>query len=314
MNANGWKFQFGLGWGAYAILVCALGLGWYRAHTQAVQDLERLPGDLIVMKQQIAVLTEQIEKGAYYPHGRMYLRSRPEQFTPPRGIRLRAPETADLFVQQLERIRQNRGPLPYQGNNMFQLKLFQLYEMPDEAFHETVPAVIRFVEVPEARVRQAALWMLHGLMLKQGPRMAPHIPVLVDVITNRLSDADDLVRIQAAQALEAIGPGARSALSRLEKIEADDRDEVAVFAALAMDAIDPQYDAVPRLIDLIEKRTSDWEFAAEYLPEIAPTDVAERVLRSQMMPTAMPDDNMVFARVLSGLERRQMFAKKASTP
>lgn len=313
MNAAKWKFQFGLGWAAYGILVCAVGLGWYRAHTQAAHDLERLPTDVVVMDKQVKALTQQIERDGYF-RSQLHRRVRSEHFAAPARYTVTVPETADAFMQQLEAIRQDSRPFPYNLEVMFRIHLFQLYQAPDGMFHEAVPAVIRFTQVPESPVRQAAVRLLHGLVLQQELRMTPHLSALVDALAERLGDADDRVRIDAIQTLESIGPEASSALERLEEIEADSDDPAAVFAALAIDAIDPQYDAVPRLQELIEQRRSEWQFAAEYLPEIVPPKDAERYFIRQIMNATAAEDIELFARILSKLGRQRMFSEQETSP
>lgn len=283
---------------------------------QAANDLSRLPTEIVVMNQQIAVLTRQIEglsQGTIY--SRMSQRVRPEHLAPNANYKVHSLESADQLRQSLERIRKDTRPLPFNHSEVFfRLHLFQLYKSPEEVFQPAVPLVIGYLEAPEAMVRRESTRLLHGLVLHRRIHMQQHIPVLTDALTRRLSDPDDRVRIEAAQVLESIGVEAGSAAARLNEIAADDDDEVAVFAALAIDAIDPQYHAVPRLQELVETRAANWEFAAEWLPEIMLPSDAEQYLETQLMQTKIPEEGYFFARILSQLKRRQMFPDEKEAP
>ncbi|MBA2113329.1 HEAT repeat domain-containing protein [Bremerella alba] len=312
MNATHWKFQFGLGWAAYWILVCALALGWFRAHTQAVHDLERLPTEIAVMDEQIVVLTDQIEVNRYYPDLVSSLRITAQNVIPRVYLRKRDfPESTEVFLQQLEAIREHeRASRVFRTGFAFGLAC-QLISAPEHLFHEAIPRSLEYLEVPEDTVREEMIRTFHALVVYRPEQMQTHLSLLVPALVERLKDNNKLVRIAAVQALESIGLQARIALSDLQEIEANDDDPAAVFAALAIEAIDVDYQAVARLKQLVRNRKSNWELAAAILPERVSAPEAEAFLKEQLVEATHDQDRQFFARTLSQLKRRQMFPGEA---
>jgi HEAT repeat protein len=60
----------------------------------------------------------------------------------------------------------------------------------------------------------------------------------VPYLTDRLSDADVSVRIQAASALQRIGPAAQGALPELRRLLQDGNERVRTQASLAIGVIE----------------------------------------------------------------------------
>lgn len=302
-------FQFGLGWAAYWMLVAGIAMGWARAHQEANQKLIQLPLEIDVMNRQISDLNLEIKGDLYYYDRSKALRVTAENvvswWNPIPRVPLESPEQFLKVLKAHQEIDRQPGRYGEVYSNGWTQ---QLLVTSDPVFHETIAPLIPLLEVPETGIRRELVRMFHGLVAHDRKRIELHFDVIVPALINRLNDPGERVRIEAVQALETIGLEAHLAREPLEEIAADDDDPVAIFAALALESIDPEYDAIPRLKQLVEQRKSDWECATQLLADILPPDEAEAFLTSQVSQTAITPDIELFARELNRLMRRQSFA------
>lgn len=95
---------------------------------------------------------------------------------------------------------------------------------------------IRDLKAESPQTRNAAAYEIAGM----GPAAAPAVPALIDA----LDDPVAAVRFPVTVALKEIGPAAKAAVPRLQKMMAEEiNDEIAASARRALKEIDPS--AVP---------------------------------------------------------------------
>ena len=86
-----------------------------------------------------------------------------------------------------------------------------------------------------------------------------------------------------------------------------------MFAVIALGEIDQGYAPPARLMELIQKRWSAWEYAAEILADTMPPSEAHEFLQRLYTDATGDQERQVFARLLNDVALREEAKRGAMT-
>ncbi|PQO27023.1 HEAT repeat domain-containing protein [Blastopirellula marina] len=303
-----WKPQINLRWLAFAVLVIALGLGWYRDHHQAEAELARLPGELAVLTTRSEDLDRRLMTNSRLPirdNSLTYLALRTDRWYALRNIP-RFSGTAEEYLDKLKQLYEKRQKDPFQvQGESFSSFFAQIYIAPVKEFDKAIGPFMEYMHVPDASIAQEASHLIQVLLVQRGPQMQPHIPELMPHLEQCLAFPADEVRLEAIQCLKIIGTAPPETLTTLRKIAQDDLDDLAVYAVLALRELDEKYPVSTRLMELVQRRIKGWEYAGEILVDVLPSSEAQPFFQRQYAEAS--DDRMrqYFAQFLNDVALKE---------
>lgn len=309
-----WKPQTSLRWLAFSILVCALGMGWYRDHDRTEERIARMPGEIEAAKVQLADVTMRLAECVVRP---MAEERKPENHAMT-GARLTSnvdrgfPWSVEEFLDHLDQAaKQAEEGDKIWSAGRFRIAVFQLLNAPDEKFDQAFLGLQHHGEDSEPSMRVETLNFV-GTALREAPeRTKPFHSELIQLLLRKLSDDDPRVRGMSIECLQEIGPRAAAALEPLHEIIDNPADPWRVRATLAVAAIDETYATQEQLMELIRQRSHEWELAAWRLIEMAPAEQVEAFFREQFH-LSETDDREVFAGLLNDLSLESMRKERES--
>ncbi|RCS52868.1 hypothetical protein DTL42_08545 [Bremerella cremea] len=299
-----WKPQTNLRWLAFVVLVIALGLGWYRDHQQAEDELARLPGEIAVLREQNEELVARMTgtgRSLSREHLRWYstvnvslslLNEVVDDF----------PISVDAYLQQLkEGLHEVQTRQARVRGTPFSSFALRISGVSDEEMPEAMVPLLDTMRLGDPRIAEQTAYSIHLLLLKEPKRMEPHAKRIVPALVACLNLPEDKVRLEAILCLKLLGAKASDALQPLREIMGRNDDRMAIFATEAVAKIDPATPVGVRMMELIERRCLGWQDAVEHLDVFVPKEEAQRFLQTELTKSDKDFERSCIARILNDI-------------
>ena len=168
----------------------------------------------------------------------------------------------------------------------------------DEVYHPAVSQVITLLDHPKPEMRQRAWQMLEHT--RQDDRFAPHQEAYMEGVAAMLHRPSVPAFSEILAWLRKNHFRSEAFLSGVRSRMMDDDDIYAAHSAYTLAKLDPEADIAPRLMEMVERRHSQWPYILHELPKYMPADDAEAFVAKVNQEVREAADNRELKRQMVG--------------